>query len=220
MLTTRLQLRLIEPRDWPAVHSWGGDANACRHQPWGPNTVAQSQEFTTAAVAASHSAPCTRKVYIARLDDDAVGCAELKIRSRQHAQGEIQYIVHPRLWGRGIGTAIARALLRSGFEDDRLHRIYATCDPDNTASTAILRRLGMSYEGRMRQVIRVDGHWRDRLKFSMLTHEHCEVRKYLLAGPRDRVLHIIHGRRCTGNHRGIRTHVFGHRARLGAIDSR
>ncbi|HIV58519.1 MAG TPA: GNAT family N-acetyltransferase [Candidatus Stackebrandtia faecavium] len=220
MLSDQLQLRLIAPHDHEAVHSWGGNPKACRYQPWGPNTVAESRRFTAEAVAASRREPCTRRVYIAHIDGEAVGCGELRIRNRAHRQGEIQYIVRPQLWGRGIGTAIGRALLRIGLKDEGLHRIDATCDPDNTASAAILRKLGMSYQGRMPRVVRVDGHWRDRLGFTVLAHEHREAHQDLVAGPRDHVLHILHRRRSTGDHAGILTDVVSHRVRLLVLDAR
>ncbi|MER6399448.1 GNAT family protein [Kitasatospora sp. NPDC001603] len=58
---------------------------------------------------------------------------ELGIRNRRHRQGEIAYIVHPRAWGRGVGTAIGRELLSRGFGELGLHRIYASCDTPATS---------------------------------------------------------------------------------------
>ncbi|WAZ27322.1 GNAT family N-acetyltransferase [Streptomyces cinnabarinus] len=81
------------------------------------------------AVEAWSHADQKRFAYIARFDDELVGMGELHVRSRPQRQGEIACIVHPRVWGRGVGTAIGRQLLARGFEGLGLHRIYATCKP-------------------------------------------------------------------------------------------
>lgn len=47
---SRLQLRPIEVGDAARVHQWASQPAACRYQPWGPNTVAETDAFVTAAV--------------------------------------------------------------------------------------------------------------------------------------------------------------------------
>jgi [ribosomal protein S5]-alanine N-acetyltransferase len=108
---------------------------------------------------------------VARLGDDVVGMGELHIRNRKHGQGEISYVVHPRVWGRGIGTEIGRLLLAYGFAELGLHRIHATCDPRNTGSSRVLSKLGMTYEGHLRHTARIRDGWRDSLVFSVLEEE-------------------------------------------------
>jgi RimJ/RimL family protein N-acetyltransferase len=73
--------------------------------------------------------------YVARLGRDFVGLGELHVRSHIQRQGEISYIVHPRVWGQGIGTQIGRQLLAYGFGQLGLHRIHATYDPRNLGSS-------------------------------------------------------------------------------------
>lgn len=48
--------------------------------------------------------------------------------------------------GRGYATEAATALVEFGFRDLRLRRIVATTATDNTASIAVMRRLGMRVE--------------------------------------------------------------------------
>lgn len=100
-----------------------------------------------------------------------IGSGEVRIHSRDHRQGEIAYGVHPDLWGRGLGTGIGHALLAIGFGELNLHRIHATCDPRNLGSARVLRRLGMTHEGRLRQTILIRDGWRDSDVFSILAHE-------------------------------------------------
>jgi ribosomal-protein-alanine N-acetyltransferase len=42
-------------------------------------------------------------------------------------------------------------VLRFGFEAMRLNCIQAACEPDNTASSRVLEKVGMTYEGTLRE---------------------------------------------------------------------
>ncbi|MEE1736224.1 GNAT family protein [Streptomyces sp. BE147] len=110
-------------------------------------------------------------MYAACLDGELVGIGELKVRNLAHRQGEISYLVHPRVWGRGVGTVIGRELLSRGFGLIGLHRIYATCDPRNVASARVLGKLGMTHEGRHRHTALIRDGWRDSEVFSILDQE-------------------------------------------------
>ncbi|MFF4054125.1 GNAT family N-acetyltransferase [Streptomyces chartreusis] len=90
---------------------------------------------------------------------------ELHVRSHAQRQGDISYIVHPRVWGQGIGTGIGRELLSRAFGQSRLHRISATCDPRNLGSARVLAKLGMTYAVRLRHTAWIRDGWRDSLMF-------------------------------------------------------
>jgi RimJ/RimL family protein N-acetyltransferase len=158
-------LRALSVGDTDAVHSWASLPEVCRYQPWGPNSYEETEAFVREAVAA----PAGRRVFAVVADGEVVGVAELRVRGA--STGEISYAVHPRCWGRGIATAAARELLRVGFTELGLHRIFGTCDPRNTASAAVLRKIGMRYEGRMRGTIKVRDGWRDSDLYAVLVDD-------------------------------------------------
>jgi ribosomal-protein-alanine N-acetyltransferase len=164
-------LRPITVEDWPAVHEWASTEEACRYQPWGPNTPAETQAFAEDAVAAWQEEPQSRYVWIAEEAAVVVGLGELKIRSRRWQQGEIAYAVNVGRWQRGIGSAVATELLTRAFGSIGLHRVAATCDPRNQASAAVLARVGMVHEGRLRHTIQIRDGWRDSDVYSVLAHE-------------------------------------------------
>jgi len=166
-----IALRPIDIEDWPAVHEWASTIEACRYEAWGPNTVAETKSFVARAVSEWSRQPQDRYVWTAEGQRTAVGLGELRIASREWRQGEVGYIVHIDHWGRGIGTAIARALLEIAFESMDLHRVMATCDPRNLASAALLRKAGMTYEGRLRHTMEIRDGWRDSSVFSILADE-------------------------------------------------
>ncbi|MGW4476286.1 GNAT family N-acetyltransferase [Nonomuraea sp. NPDC004354] len=161
----------IELADWRAVHSWAALSEVCRFQTWGPNTEEQTRTFVATAVDAWSHTPQQRFAYVARLEGVVVGMGELHVRSQEQRQGEITYVVHPRFWGQGLGTAIGNELLACGFEKLNLHRIHATCDPRNIGSARVLSKLGMTWEGRHRHTQLIRDGWRDFELFSILEDE-------------------------------------------------
>jgi [ribosomal protein S5]-alanine N-acetyltransferase len=58
---------------------------------------------------------------------------------------ELTYVLHPKLWGRGIATAMAWTAIRLAFESQRVGAIVAGTDDPNEASLAVMNRLGMKF---------------------------------------------------------------------------
>jgi RimJ/RimL family protein N-acetyltransferase len=56
---------------------------------------------------------------------------------------EIGWRLARDMWGRGLATEGARALLRAGFEDLGLARIVAFTVPANTASRRVMEKIGL-----------------------------------------------------------------------------
>ncbi|MGJ9421180.1 GNAT family N-acetyltransferase [Aeromicrobium sp. CF3.5] len=56
---------------------------------------------------------------------------------------EIGWHLHPDAWGRGYATEAARALIDRAWSAD-LTELHAVTHPDNVASQAVCRRLGMT----------------------------------------------------------------------------
>lgn len=59
---------------------------------------------------------------------------------------EILYGVTPEQWGQGLATEAAQAVLRYGFAELRLPKIWGGADAPNVASIRVLQKLGMIYE--------------------------------------------------------------------------
>jgi ribosomal-protein-alanine N-acetyltransferase len=161
----QLTLRPLTLDDIDAVHEWARLPESCRYQAWGPNTYEQTAEYVRTCTAATPG----RQVFGILLDGRVVGSGELRLHGA--STGEIAYAVHPHLWGRGIATAAARRLLEMGFTDHGRHRIFGTCDPRNVGSAAVLRKIGMRYEGRMRGTAHIRDGWRDSDLYAILADD-------------------------------------------------
>jgi [ribosomal protein S5]-alanine N-acetyltransferase len=89
------------------------------------------------------------KIWLAttlRGDGRQIGGIGLRVDD-QHQHAELAYWLGVPYWGNGYATEGAREILRYGFEDLGLHRIFASHFEHNPASGRILVKLGMRYEG-------------------------------------------------------------------------
>ena len=60
---------------------------------------------------------------------------------------EIGWHFHPDHWGNGYATEAARAVLDHAFDDLELSVVNAVAHAGNEPSFAVMRRLGMTYQG-------------------------------------------------------------------------
>lgn len=60
---------------------------------------------------------------------------------------EIGWRLIPEAQGRGYATEAGRAAMNFGFDQIGENRLMAVADPENTASTRVMERLGMRYLG-------------------------------------------------------------------------
>jgi RimJ/RimL family protein N-acetyltransferase len=63
----------------------------------------------------------------------------------EFGETEVLWALHPDVWGKGYATETARAALAYGFDTLALKLIFAMTRPDNLASQAVMRRLGLLY---------------------------------------------------------------------------
>lgn len=62
---------------------------------------------------------------------------------------EVLYSIAPDYAGRGLATEAKIAMLRRGFEENQLVRIYAGADPSNMASFRVMGKCGMTFAKRV-----------------------------------------------------------------------
>jgi len=63
----------------------------------------------------------------------------------EFGETEVLWSLHPDAWGKGYATEAARAALDLGFRTLDLKLIFAITRPDNLASQAVMKRLGLTY---------------------------------------------------------------------------
>jgi ribosomal-protein-alanine N-acetyltransferase len=106
--------------------------------------------------------------YLFREEDGRlVGGVTLSQVRRGAAQtGTLGYWVGAAFQRRGHISAAVQAVVGFAFDELRLHRVEAACQPENAASRAVLRKNGFHEEGLARAYLRINGAWRDHVLYA------------------------------------------------------
>jgi len=169
--TKRLIIREFRLEDLVDVHHYSSDPQVTKYMVWGPNTEEETRQFINIAV--EQQRQMIRQDFefavVLQGTGELIGGCGLHISGSR--QGEIGYCFNHLYWGQGYATEAAGAMLSFGFQQLGLHRIYATCRPDNLGSAKVMQKNGMKYEGHLREHLWHNGKWHDSYQYSLLESE-------------------------------------------------
>lgn len=170
-----ITLRKLQVDDLDAVHALISNMEVVRHMLLPVCSRQESEKFLTESLIESPSSPWRSivRAIVSGLGDELVGlCGVVNLRG--NSDGEIWYLINPESWGQGIATRAVRQLLQLGFSEMGLHRIWATCLPENPASARVLEKVGMRKEGFLVKNLKIHGEWRSSFLYAILTEEWSE----------------------------------------------
>lgn len=103
----------------------------------------------------------------------AIGLTINKVFKR----ASLSYWIGKPYWGYGYCTEAAEAVLKYGFEDLKLNRIYGHHFRRNPASGRIMQKIGMSYEGCRRQHVKKWGLFEDVVTYGILREDYEQLKR-------------------------------------------
>jgi RimJ/RimL family protein N-acetyltransferase len=159
--------------DVDAVLRYQSDPRYLRLYPWESRDREDVTAFVRTIMSWQYEDP-RRKFQLAIVrsrDGSLIGNAGLRMKNPEDHEAELGFEIAPPHWGKGHATEAAQALLRFGFEQQQLHRVWATCLTENRASSRVLDKLGMQREGRLRENRWFKGRWWDTFIYGILFYE-------------------------------------------------
>ncbi len=171
--TKRLSLRDLLESDQSAVHEYASDAEVVRFMDWGPNSESETREFLQRSISHQNEKPRRNFNLAITLKDTGqlIGGCGITVSNPESREGWLGYCLNRSFWGNGYATETAAALVRFGFEELHLHRVFAMCDPENSASAHVLEKSGMKREGHLREHKWSKGEWRDSYLYAILEQD-------------------------------------------------
>jgi RimJ/RimL family protein N-acetyltransferase len=172
--TERLLLRRLREGDIDRIAAIQSLPEVARFMYWEPASREESEALLARWMAATRLERDDDAVTLAverQTDGLLLGQATIFRRSVEHRQVEVGYVFHPDSGGQGYATEATRALIDLAFDDLAAHRVFARTDTRNTASAALLRRLGMRQEAHFREAEIFKGDWGGELVFAILDRE-------------------------------------------------
>ena len=173
LTTKRLILREFQESDWPDVLAYQTNPLYLQYYDWTERTPENVQKFVQMFIAQQQEHPRTKfqLALILKSNNQLVGNCGIRMESADAHEADIGYELAPQYWGQGYATEATRAILRFGFTELGLHRIWAWCIADNVGSIRVLEKLEMQLEGRLREKEHFKGQWWDTLIFAILDFE-------------------------------------------------
>ncbi len=170
LITDRLRLRRLGPKDAPGLHLAYGDAEAMRY--WDAPPCRDVAE-TEARIRQSCRANTIWHAAWALLmqDDQFIGMVNYHARQPWNRRLAVGWILVPQFQQRGYMREAMRALLSHCFNTLETHRIEAEIEPDNHRSMRLAERLGFRREGLLRDRLCVGGEPRSIWMYGLLCPE-------------------------------------------------
>lgn len=168
---TRVKLREFRLSDVDDTLAVIGDDRVTRFLSFDSRTRVQAEAMIEGTIERTLQAP-RAEYYLAVTplgNDRLVGFVRLGLTGVKAAK--LGYAITADHQGNGYATDAARTMLHFAFDSLDLHRVTAAIGPDNTASVALVDRLGFTYEGTLRDHVFTNGAWRDSKLYSVLAPE-------------------------------------------------
>jgi RimJ/RimL family protein N-acetyltransferase len=173
LLTPRLALRRLRLSDCAAVFAVRSDPHVSRFQLWEPRSVEEVRSFLEGLLDLEPDTPGTWFQLAITLQDSGllIGDCGLHFPPGEPHQAEVGITLASDHQGQGYATEALSAVLDYLFLSLGKHRVFASVDPRNRASIALLERVGMRKEAHLRESVWCQGEWADDLVFAVLERE-------------------------------------------------
>ncbi|GAB2566288.1 GNAT family N-acetyltransferase [Gracilibacillus alcaliphilus] len=168
--TNRLQIREFEKTDWEAVYQYTSDPKVMKYIPEGIFSKKDAQQFVV-----NNRGAKAKHFAVTAIDTNAVmGHIVFHPYFGSHTY-EIGWVFNSMYHGKGYAAEAAKGVLGYGFIQLNLHRIIATCQPENKPSYRVMEKIGMRREGFFKQCIPHGDEWWDEYYYAILREEFlCE----------------------------------------------
>jgi GrpB-like predicted nucleotidyltransferase (UPF0157 family)/RimJ/RimL family protein N-acetyltransferase len=171
--TERLRLREFVAADFDDVHRVESDREVMRYMFRGPRSEQETRTYLSHLLDAQRQSPrSTWELAVVHRDTGRViGACDLTLNLHQ-GDGDLGYTLAKDAWGRGYATELAGALMRAGFEQLELARIYSLCAVDHPASARVLEKAGLRFVGIVERCREAKGRWWDMRLYELCASEY------------------------------------------------
>jgi [ribosomal protein S5]-alanine N-acetyltransferase len=153
--TERLILRRLQPGDFDSLYALYRDPEIRRHFPEGALTYEQTKEELDWFCNGDPDHPRLGLwATIHKATGAFIGrCGLIPWAIDGREEVEVAYLLAKPYWRQGLGSEVASALVRYGFEELQLPRVIALIEPGHKASIGTAMKAGLVFE----RVVEMDG---------------------------------------------------------------
>ena len=103
---------------------------------------------------------------------ELIGYAGIASLNEVDGNGEYFILIGDKShWGKGIASSVTKEIVRMGFQNLNLHRIFLTASSSNPGAISAYEKAGFVHEGRMREAFYRNNEYSDKVVMGILKSE-------------------------------------------------
>lgn len=173
LIGDRVLLRGWEPSDVDGVFAYASDPEVAAYMAWERHASrADSLGFLNEITADNYRhRDLSYALCLKSAPERALGGVGAFLRSRQHGTYELGYVLARAEWGKGLVPEAARLLIDHVFTHTDAQRVYAPIFAENEKSRRAALKMGLTFEGVLRQSLCFRGRRWDEAVYAALRSE-------------------------------------------------
>lgn len=171
--TKRLILRGIRVSDAKSIFKYRSNPQIYEFQNWRPKTLQDVENFIDTKVSKIPNIPNTwyQLGILIKESEELIGDIGIHFNDSDNLQAEIGFSLSLEYQGKGYAVEGVIEVINYLFHNLNKHRIFASVDPKNKKSIALLERLGMRKEAHFKKSIWFNEEWTDDIVYAILDEE-------------------------------------------------
>ncbi|MCG8398273.1 GNAT family N-acetyltransferase [Bacillus atrophaeus] len=164
--TDRLVICKFKCEDWQDVYEYTSSPHVMKYIPEGVFTKENAKKFVNENTGEN----AEKFPVVLKEENIVIGHIAFFKYFGEHTY-EMGWVFNPKNYNKGYASEAAQAILEFGFTNMKLHRIIATCQPQNIASYRVMEKIGMRREGYFKKCIPNGEQWWDEYYYAILEEE-------------------------------------------------
>ena len=144
--TERLRLRKAKLADAEAIfRQYAQDPEVTRYVSWRAHrNLDETREYVQMCLLAWDVGKAFHWVIESAEDKQVMGMIIARVNAEKW---ELGYVLARVYWRQGYMTEALKAIIAWALKQKEIHRVWAVCDIDNSASARVMEKIGMQREG-------------------------------------------------------------------------
>ena len=177
--TEHLLFRGVKRSDLKDINNYASNPKTSQYLLWEPHkTLQYTQEFIELILSRYKSGEYSDWALVDKASGRMIGTCGFTRVDEENSIVEIGYVLNPEFWGMGLATEAAEKIVDFAFNVLQANRVEARFMFGNDASLAVMKKIGMKFEGYQRDSLFVKGKFRTIGVASILKREYELNKKY------------------------------------------
>ena len=161
MESERLKFRSIKKKDVNDIFEYASDPRTSKFLMWDPHdSLEYTKKFIEIVLSNYKSGEYNDWAIVLKDSKKMIGTCGLTRIDERNGVVEIGYVISPDYWGMGIATEAAKKIVKFAFDELGANRVEARFLYGNEGSLAVMKKIGMKFEGYFREALFVKGKYR------------------------------------------------------------